>query len=77
VRAQCPVSTYEQVCDIFLEDFGALPETVFRRFSPTPLASASLAQVHEAELHSGERVACKVQHHGLRECATADVLMIG
>jgi predicted unusual protein kinase regulating ubiquinone biosynthesis (AarF/ABC1/UbiB family) len=43
-------------------ELGRPLEAVFRRFSPRPVASASLAQVHEAELRDGRRVAVKVQY---------------
>jgi predicted unusual protein kinase regulating ubiquinone biosynthesis (AarF/ABC1/UbiB family) len=43
-------------------ELGCLLSKVFGFFSPTPLASASLAQVHEARLKDGRRVAVKVQY---------------
>ncbi len=42
---KCPVSPIEEVRRTFVEDFGAPPEQLFAHFAPTPLASASLAQV--------------------------------
>ncbi|KAF6264636.1 ABC1 family-domain-containing protein [Scenedesmus sp. NREL 46B-D3] len=45
-------------------------------FSPTPIASASLAQVHVATAHDGTKLAVKVQHAGLRESCAADVATI-
>lgn len=35
---------------------------VFKTFDEQPLASGSIAQVHKAELHSGEVIAAKVRH---------------
>ena len=35
---------------------------VFKTFDELPLASGSIAQVHRAELHSGEVIAAKVRH---------------
>jgi predicted unusual protein kinase regulating ubiquinone biosynthesis (AarF/ABC1/UbiB family) len=46
---------------------------VFRRFSKAPVASASLAQVHEAELLDGRRVAVKVQYPGIGALVRSDL----
>ena len=47
---------------------------VFSEFSPTPLAAASLAQVHQARLvETGESVVIKVQRPGLQSLITTDM----
>lgn len=46
------------------QDLHAPVATCFAWFSPEPLASASLAQVHQAQLLSGEQVAVKVLRPG-------------
>eukprot|EP00878_Enallax_costatus_P022583 GHUV01023973.1.p1 GENE.GHUV01023973.1~~GHUV01023973.1.p1 ORF type:complete len:213 (+),score=58.02 GHUV01023973.1:171-809(+) len=46
---KCPVSSYSEVRQIIHEDLGAPPEALFKQFSETPIASASLAQVSCAE----------------------------
>lgn len=43
------------------QDLGARLEDVFSHFEETPLAAASIAQVHAATLTSGEQVVVKVQ----------------
>jgi ubiquinone biosynthesis protein len=43
------------------KELGGSPTTVFASFEPTPFASASIAQVHHARLHSGESVVVKIQ----------------
>lgn len=48
-------------------------EGVYQEFNPIPLAAASIAQVHEAVLHNGERVAVKVQRPFLRERVKIDL----
>jgi predicted unusual protein kinase regulating ubiquinone biosynthesis (AarF/ABC1/UbiB family) len=52
---------YAVVREVIEEELGAPPEDVFARFWRRPMASASLAQVHRATLHSGEEVAVKIQ----------------
>ncbi|KAG0556022.1 hypothetical protein KC19_11G019900 [Ceratodon purpureus] len=56
---KCPVSTYKQVCDVFLAQLGRLPNEVFEEFDQVPLASASLAQVHTAKTFDGQKIAVK------------------
>lgn len=46
------------------QDLNAPIATCFAWFSPEPVASASLAQVHQAQLSSGELVAVKVLRPG-------------
>lgn len=54
-------------------ELGAPLEEVFASFSETPIASASLAQVHEARLHDGRRVAVKVQYPEIAALVRSDL----
>ena len=65
---RCPVSSWADVQQTITEDLGAPPTELFARFSPEPLASASLAQVHEAETRDGTRLAVKVWSTVLSPC---------
>jgi predicted unusual protein kinase regulating ubiquinone biosynthesis (AarF/ABC1/UbiB family) len=47
--------------------------TVFPTFDPTPLAAASLGQVHRATMRDGREVVVKVQRPGIRAQALADL----
>eukprot|EP00931_Biecheleriopsis_adriatica_P003534 TRINITY_DN105335_c0_g1_i1.p1 TRINITY_DN105335_c0_g1~~TRINITY_DN105335_c0_g1_i1.p1 ORF type:complete len:1024 (+),score=169.26 TRINITY_DN105335_c0_g1_i1:42-3113(+) len=50
------------------EDLQQPLERVFALFDETPIASASIGQVHKAKLHDGRLVAVKVQHrHAARQ----------
>ncbi len=58
---------YEDVERIVGEELGVRLSKAFASFERAPMAAASLAQVHRAELRGGEAVAVKVQRPGIRE----------
>lgn len=55
------------------EDLGKPLDKIFSNFNTNALAAASLAQVHEATLLNGERVAVKVQHIGIEQEVKSDL----
>ncbi|ODQ68683.1 ABC1-domain-containing protein [Nadsonia fulvescens var. elongata DSM 6958] len=59
-----PADSYALVEELFKKEFkGRSPEDLFAQFDHHPVASASIAQVHKAQLKdSGQWVAVKVQH---------------
>ncbi|XP_076916484.1 putative ABC1 protein At2g40090 [Bidens hawaiensis] len=69
---RCPTSSYDQVCQVVKKELGGPPEEIFKEFDPVPIASASLAQVHVARTHQGQKVAVKVQHMHMTDTAAAD-----
>lgn len=54
-------------------ELGVPLDGVFSYFSPTPLAAASIAQVHRARLRSGEDVVVKVQRSQVAELVRRDL----
>ena len=58
------------------EDLGAPVAQIYAQLDPEPISAASLGQVHRGVLHSGEKVAVKVQRPGLREQITLDLYIV-
>lgn len=74
LQDKCPVSSFESIKHMVEKDTGAPLEELFSSFEPTPIGSASLAQVHLAtDRASGRRVAVKVQHPELDDWAPLDL----
>ena len=72
-----PARPFDEVVARIKKELGKSPDELFASFDPIPIASASLAQVHEARLHDGRRVAVKVQHADIEEIARLDLDAIG
>jgi predicted unusual protein kinase regulating ubiquinone biosynthesis (AarF/ABC1/UbiB family) len=52
-------------------------DQLYRVFDPVPIASASIGQVHRAELLDGTEVAVKVQHPGIEQAVESDLSNAG
>ncbi len=59
--------------EIIENELGDSIDHIFSSFDETPLASASIAQVHKAVLNDGEVVAVKIQRPGLRKIIEIDL----
>lgn len=51
-------------------------QEAFSFFDPTPLAAASIGQVHEARLNSGEKVVVKVQRPEIAKIIATDISLL-
>ncbi|OEU20369.1 ABC1-domain-containing protein, partial [Fragilariopsis cylindrus CCMP1102] len=72
-----PQSDINDVHIVIEEDLGCKVEELFDDFDPTPIASASLAQVHVAYCKkTKKKLAVKVQHRGLRETSAGDLFAV-
>ncbi|MBN1958755.1 MAG: ubiquinone biosynthesis protein UbiB [Desulfuromonadales bacterium] len=59
-------------------ELGYPVEELFQHFDQTPLATASIAQVHRGTLKTGEEIVCKVRRPGIEAIIETDVdIMIG
>jgi ubiquinone biosynthesis protein len=64
---------FAEVERIVTEELGVRISRAFSSFDATPLASASLGQVHRAALRDGREVVVKVQRPGIRERIAEDM----
>lgn len=76
LQDQVPPRPYEEIEDRIQRELGKPVEALFDRFEKTPIASASLGQVHEAWLKDGTHVAVKVQHRDIDEIVRLDLITI-
>ncbi|MEB0045627.1 MULTISPECIES: AarF/ABC1/UbiB kinase family protein [unclassified Pseudomonas] len=73
LRADAHPMPMSQLVAVLNESWGKGWEEHFERFSFTPLAAASIGQVHAALGKDGQRLAIKVQYPGVRESISSDV----
>lgn len=71
-----PPADTEEVHKLLKEELGGEPSELFASFEEQPFASASIAQVHFATLHTGEEVVVKIQRPGIRRRVAADLQIL-
>jgi ubiquinone biosynthesis protein len=67
---------FEQVRLVVEDELGARLSNAYPVFDPEPIASASLAQVHRAELRDGTPVAVKVQRPDILDTIRGDLALL-
>lgn len=73
LQHQVAPEPWAEIEQVLTEELGRAPSEVFAVFDQEPLAAGSIAQVHGAELHSGERVVVKVQRPGAKATVERDL----
>ena len=76
LQDQVPPRPFEDVQSRVESELGGPLSSFFSTFDQTPIASASLGQVHRAELPDGTQVAVKVQHGDIDDIVAIDLRTI-
>jgi ubiquinone biosynthesis protein len=71
-----PPFSFADVKSLIESEFDDKLENIFKEFNETPLAAASIAQVHLARLYSGKKVVVKVQRPGIERNIDLDLKIL-
>jgi ubiquinone biosynthesis protein len=73
LQASVPCDNSESIRETIETELEHPLDELFVDFDPSPLASASIGQVHRARLSCGDDVVVKVQHAGIRRRMEVDI----
>ena len=73
LQDRVPPAPFADIVAVLEAELGGTIDERFAHIDETPLASASIAQVHRAVLHSGQTVAVKIQRPGIEEAIRSDL----
>ena len=76
LQDKVPAFSFDEVKSVIQNEFGESLEEAYAEFEPTPLAAASIAQVHKALLWSGKTVVVKVQRPGIEKIIAQDMRIL-
>jgi len=77
LQASAPPMDLALLRDVAERELGMPLERAFARFDAQPLASASIGQVHRAQLPTGEEVVVKIQYPGVAQAIAGDLANVG
>lgn len=72
LQDEVPTIPFTQIRRVLESELGPIHDH-FEWLNETPVAAASLGQVHRAKLHNGDRVVVKVQRPGIRDIVYTDL----
>lgn len=73
LQTEAPPMSGELAASVIVDEFGRHPDDLFAEWDPSPIASASIGQVHRAITHDGQAVAVKVQYPGVAKAIESDL----
>jgi predicted unusual protein kinase regulating ubiquinone biosynthesis (AarF/ABC1/UbiB family) len=73
LRERAFIMPRSQLDAALVDAFGEHGIAIFAEFDFTPIAAASIGQVHRARTHDGKQIALKVQYPGVAESIDSDV----
>lgn len=73
LQMECDPLPFDQILAAPNDMYGDAQGDLFDAIDPTPLGSASLAQVHKARLATGDVVAIKIQRPGVKATMAQDI----
>jgi ubiquinone biosynthesis protein len=76
LQDQVPPHPFDEMERTFVASIGRRPSEVFASFTETPLAAASLGQVHRATLLTGEEVAVKLLYPNVATVIRIDLRVL-
>ncbi|MDH4407966.1 MAG: AarF/UbiB family protein, partial [Candidatus Methylopumilus sp.] len=76
LQDQVPPFNYTNAEKIITASYGMPLDKIFKTFDTTPIASASVAQVHFATLHDGKDVAVKILRPNIKRVINKDINLL-
>ncbi|MCY4273532.1 MAG: AarF/ABC1/UbiB kinase family protein [bacterium] len=73
LQANAPPMSPALAESVVTAELGAPPQELFERWDPSPIAAASIGQVHRAITPDGRAGAVKIQYPGVAEAIAADL----
>jgi predicted unusual protein kinase regulating ubiquinone biosynthesis (AarF/ABC1/UbiB family) len=73
LQSDAPPMAPELAAAVVRDELGAPPDEIFAEWDPTPIAAASIGQVHRAITRDDRAVAVKVQYPGIADAIRSDL----
>ncbi len=77
LQDNCLPFSFAEVEKAVTEELGVRLSKLFSEFTVTPVAAASIGQIHHAVMRNGREVAVKIQRPGIREVVNQDLEVLG